>query len=110
MSTLSAEQKKQWQDHMKAYQLSGLSRRRYCRQVNIAYHQFQYYWKQYCKDQKTLQKKEVTVVKRFSPLKIMPATRPEARLEIRFPNGIICFIPSECDSSLIKIILKVIST
>jgi uncharacterized protein (DUF2236 family) len=106
MSTLSAEQKKQWQEHMEAYQLSGLSRRRYCRQVNIAYHQFQYYWKQYCKNKKISKRSESTSVKRFSPLKIIPTTGIESRLEVRFPNGITCFISSEFDSGLIKTLIK----
>ncbi len=82
MSTLTEDQKQQWQEHIAAYQKSGLSKRRYCREANIAYHQFQYYWKQHCKKQ-TVDKVSEVPSRKFVPLTVASASAVETRLEKR---------------------------
>ncbi len=68
MSAITTEQKQAWDNHIQAQQKSGLSRRQYCRQENLLYHKFQYYWKQHRQQQKIQKKfsKEETAF--FTPL------------------------------------------
>lgn len=78
-----------WESHVHAWQISGLSKARYCREHELNYQQF-IYWAP-----KTRQTTKSQIPK-FLPVAIKPETVSPG-LQIRLPNGaIISGISEDC--------------
>lgn len=75
-----------WQPHATAWQNSGLSKARYCREHDLNYHQFIYWFPRFTPNDMPASGK-----KRSS--KLLPVTmqdsRPSTGIRITLPNGVV---------------------
>lgn len=98
----------EWEAHIKTFKESGLSRKKYCDQANILYHQFQYYYHHHY--QKVPHSPQAVIKKAqiFAPI-TMKSTPSIEMLELKLPNGISCRLPVSIELDYVKKLMVVLS-
>jgi len=110
MSTNSFSQT-EWEAHLKAFKVSKLSRKAYCRKNNLLYHRFQYYYRHhYLKHSRSKKQRDAETEKAstFVPVTMKPHLSPSAHLELKFPNGIDCRLPLSIEPPLLKSLIEIL--
>ncbi len=90
---MSKRQEKQahWKEVIEKYQSSGLSQKKYCKEHNLSFTTFKYYFYKLSHNQKQQ-------AANYQPIKLI-TTRPSnteraIKFDIKFPNGMQCSTPS----------------
>ena len=109
MSETTPEQRDYWQEHIAAYLSGSLSRMQYCKEVHIAYHQFQYRYNRYRKKQKNITEKASPLKPSFAALKVSTPKPEHHPFQITLPNGTQCWVPAVFDKKGLQQLLEVLN-
>jgi len=98
-----------WQEHIAAYLSGSSSIMQYCKEANIAYHQFLYRYNRYHKKQKNTAAKTSPLKPSFAALKVSAPKSSGRPFQITLPNGTQCWIPAVFDKKTLRELLEVLS-
>jgi len=106
MKAASSNKAAYWEAHVKAYLMSPLSMKKYCRASNITYHQFQYRYNCYRKKAGNISPISSSSAPEFVTLKVN-SVKPA--FQITLPNGTQCAVTTPFDKEVLGQLLEVLN-